>query len=48
VGPKANGEAVRRLPDMTPDEHQRRGDAADALFHEMQRQIATKDRRERR
>jgi hypothetical protein len=25
---------------MTPEEHQRRGDAADALFHQMQRRIA--------
>ena len=25
---------------MTPEEHQRRGDAADALFREMKRQIA--------
>jgi hypothetical protein len=28
------------VPDMTPEEHQRRGDAADALFREMKRQIA--------
>ena len=27
---------------MTPEEHKRRGDAADALFHEMKRQIAEK------
>jgi hypothetical protein len=25
---------------MTPEEHQRRGDAADALFREMKRRIA--------
>jgi hypothetical protein len=30
----------------TPEEHQRRGDAADALFREMKRRIAaTKERR---
>ena len=28
------------VPDMTPGEHKRRGDAADALFHEMKRRIA--------
>jgi len=27
---------------MTPEEHKRRGDAADALFREMKRQIAPK------
>jgi hypothetical protein len=30
------------VPDMTPEEHKRRGDAADALFREMKRQIAEK------
>jgi hypothetical protein len=30
--------------DMTPEEHKRRGDAADALFREMKRQIAEKMR----
>jgi hypothetical protein len=30
------------VPDMTPEEHKRRGDAADALFREMKRQIADK------
>jgi hypothetical protein len=34
----------RDVPDMTPEEHKRRGDAADALFREMQRRIAGKDR----
>jgi hypothetical protein len=29
-----------RVPDMTPEEHQRRGDAAEAIFREMQRRIA--------
>ena len=28
------------VPDMTPEEHKRRGDAADALFREMKRKIA--------
>jgi len=30
------------VPDVTPEEHKRRGDAADALFREMKRQIAEK------
>jgi hypothetical protein len=30
-----------RVPDMTPEEHQRRGDAAEAIFREMQRRIAS-------
>ncbi len=29
-------------PDMTPEEHQRRGDAADALFQGMKRRIAAR------
>ena len=29
-----------RVPDMTPEEHQRRGDAAEAMFREMKRTIA--------
>jgi hypothetical protein len=28
------------VPDLTPDEHQRRGDAAEAMFREMKRRIA--------
>ena len=28
------------VPDMTPEEHKRRGNAADALFRELKRQIA--------
>jgi hypothetical protein len=32
------------VPDMTPQEHQRRGDAAEALFREMKRRIAAKVR----
>ena len=28
------------VPDMTPEEHRRRGDAADAIFREMKRKIA--------
>ena len=31
------------VPDMTPEEHRRRGDAADALFREMVRRAAGKD-----
>jgi hypothetical protein len=31
---------------VTPEEHKRRGDAADALFREMKRQIAEKLRKE--
>jgi len=27
------------MPDMTPEEHKRRGDAADELFREMVRRI---------
>ena len=29
-----------RVPDMTPEEHQRHGDAAEAMFREMKRAIA--------
>ena len=32
--------SVPDVPDITPEEHKRRGDAADALFREMKRQIA--------
>jgi hypothetical protein len=31
-----------RVPDITPEEHQPRGDAAEALFREMKREIAAK------
>jgi hypothetical protein len=27
------------VPDMTPEEHKRRGDAADALFRELKRRV---------
>jgi hypothetical protein len=37
--------SVPDVPDMTPEEHKRRGDAADALFREMKRQIAAKLRK---
>jgi hypothetical protein len=30
------------VPDLTPEEHKRRGDAADAKFQEMKRRIAEK------
>ena len=36
--------SVPDVPDMTPEEHKRRGDAADALFREMKRQIAASKR----
>ena len=32
------------VPDMTPEEHKQRGDAADELFREMKRQIAASKR----
>ena len=32
------------VPDMTPEEHQRRGEAADALFREIVRRATGKDR----
>jgi hypothetical protein len=28
------------VPDLTPEEHRRRGDTADAIFREMKRRIA--------
>lgn len=33
-----------RAPDLTPEEHQRRGDAADALFRELVRLAGGNDR----
>jgi len=33
---------LRDVPDMAPEEHRRRGEAAAALFREMKRQIAAK------
>jgi hypothetical protein len=35
------GARYATVPDMTPEEHQRRGEAAQALFREMARRIAT-------
>ena len=32
------------VPDLTPEEHQRRGDAAEALFREMKRRVAERFR----
>jgi hypothetical protein len=43
-----NDRAPADEPDMTPEEHKRRGDAADALFREMKRRATGKDRLERR
>jgi hypothetical protein len=34
------GKRFADVPDLTPEEHMRRGDVADALFHEIQRRIA--------
>jgi hypothetical protein len=34
------GKRFADVPDMTPEEHKRRGDGADAMFREMKRQIA--------
>ena len=31
---------LARVPDITPEEYKRRGDAADALFQEMKREVA--------
>jgi hypothetical protein len=33
------GKRVADVPDPTPEEHQRRGNAADALFREIERRI---------
>jgi hypothetical protein len=33
------------VPDMTPEEHQRRGDAAEAIFREITRRIAATRKR---
>jgi hypothetical protein len=38
----------RTLPDMTPEEHQRRDNAADALFRELVRQATGKPARDDR
>ncbi len=42
----ARRSGARLVSDLTPEEHKRRGDAADALFREMKRAIAEKDRKE--
>lgn len=36
------GKHCADVPEMTPEEHKRRGDAADALFRDMKRRIAEK------
>jgi hypothetical protein len=38
------GKRFADLPDMTPEELQRRGDAADALWRELVRRATAKDR----
>ena len=35
-GPRSSSD----VPDMTPEEHKRRGDAADAMFREIKRRVA--------
>jgi hypothetical protein len=37
---RRRGKRFGDVPDMTPEEHKRRGDGADAMFQEMKRQIA--------
>ena len=37
---RRQGKRFADVPDLTPEEHQRRGDAADALWREIQRRIA--------
>jgi hypothetical protein len=37
---RRRGKRFADVPDMTPEEHKRRGDGADAMFQEMKRQIA--------
>jgi hypothetical protein len=38
------GKRYSNAPDMTPEEHQRRGDGADAMFREFKRLIAERGR----
>jgi hypothetical protein len=38
------GARYATVPDMTPEEHRRRGDTAQALWRELARRIAEKDR----
>jgi hypothetical protein len=37
---RRSGKRNAIVPDMTPEEHMRRGDLADALFRQIQRRIA--------
>jgi hypothetical protein len=39
VTARRSGKRYADVPDMTPEEHQRRGEAAQALFREMARRI---------
>ena len=41
--PSAGRSRFGDAPDMTPEEHRRRGDAADALFREIVRRSTAKD-----
>jgi hypothetical protein len=44
---RRRGKRFADVPDMTPEEHKRRGDGAAAMFQEMKRQIAREARRNR-
>jgi hypothetical protein len=43
VTARRRGRRFADVPDMTPEEHQRRGDLADALWRDMVRRITDKD-----
>ena len=40
--PSRSARSFGDVPDMTPEEHKQRGDAADELFRRMKREIAEK------
>jgi hypothetical protein len=44
VSARRPGKRFADVPDLTPDEHQRRGDTADALWRELVRRATGKDR----
>jgi hypothetical protein len=44
VTARTPGKRYADVPDMTPEEHQRRRDAADALWHELVRRAGDNDR----
>ena len=41
---RKTGKRFADVPDLTPEEHQRRGDAADAMWRELVWRVAGKDR----